>query len=314
MPRNTSPTPGSYPSDDEPYNHRGQPRRLPKNRADQDHVPRSPQRKNRRRAYPVRLADSATDLSRENDSEDSEVLRGRSSEPSIRDGRRPMSTSVGSSRRNHQRTYPEEIYRGPVMNSGRARNIIGLRRELPWGDKFACLRPKAQQVIDLYLNRGRRGRGDFDLPQDLDVLLCVYFLCRERSDGTGIHIRRCQELPPSCLERLRDGFETVKFADLVGALATYCELQNKFSDNNLEDFMARLVFDQAVVTTLKDCEDYKNLLQCGTVHPPEMASLLSRTVELYDTSPEDRKPKERKGWKQKAMESYQSLKHSRFFH
>lgn len=141
MPRNTPPTPGTYPSDDEPYNHRGQSRRLPRNRAEQDHVPRPPQRKTQRRAYSDRPADSSssTHSFRENNSEDSEAIRGRSSELSISDGERPISVSVDSSRRNHRRnhrrTYPEEFYQGPETNSGRAHDIIGRRRELPW---FGC--------------------------------------------------------------------------------------------------------------------------------------------------------------------------------
>lgn len=171
-------------------------------------------------------------------------------------------------------------------------------------------------MIDLYLNRGyRRGRGDFYLPQDLEELLCIYFLCRKRkqNDLTGMHIRRCQELPPSCLERLRDRFGAVIFGDLVRTLATYCELQNEWPDDHLEEFMARLCFDYAVVTTLKGQMDYENLLKCGTVHPPKMAQLLSRIAGLYEKSPEVRELKEGKGWRQKAKESLRNWTHSRNF-
>lgn len=148
--------------------------------------------------------------------------------------------------------------------------------------KFESLKPKAQTAIDLYLNRGHgRDKGRFQCPQDLEVLLCVYFLCHDRGDGTGVHIRRCQPLAHLCLQKLRDGFEAAVFVDMVRALETYCELQNSYFDNDLQACMGRIIFDQGVLAALNNRQDYQDLLRSGAVHPQQMALLLNRAAVLY---------------------------------
>ena len=111
MPRNTHATPGSYPSDDESSNHSGESGRLPRSRADEDHVAGMP-----RRAHSGTPSDSSTDT----ESENSEAPRGRAAER--RDGQRLDSFPVGSLRLRPRR----------MPGLGRAQMRIDPPREFPW--------------------------------------------------------------------------------------------------------------------------------------------------------------------------------------
>ncbi|MCJ1426279.1 hypothetical protein MMC29_004182 [Sticta canariensis] len=289
MPRNNATTSGSHPhpSDEEPPNHRGRSRRMPGDCADQDDVAGMPRTTttHRRRSH----SDTPTDSLSDTDSENPEARppRGRSAEGITRDGdrlRSPPSTSPPAYRPRHCHHHPDGLAVDPVVvvSSGRAQNRDGPQREFPWGAEFACLRRKAQTVIDHYLHRehGRdRGHVDHQLPQDLAVLLCVYFLCHDRGggdgDGTGAHVRRCRPLALLCLDQLGEASKAAGFGHLVHALATYCGLQNCHMDKDLQERMGRVLLERGVLAALNDRQDYQDLLGSGKVHPQQMALLLN---------------------------------------
>ena len=113
------------------------------------------------------------------------------------------------------------------------------------------------------------------MPQNLAVLLCVYFLCHDRGDGTGVHVRRCGPLAIMCLEQLGDASQAAGFGHLVHALATYCRLQNCYLDEDLQERMGRVLVERGVLAALDERRDYQDLLGRGTVHPQQMALLLN---------------------------------------
>lgn len=142
--------------------------------------------------------------------------------------------------------------------------------------------PEAQKAIDLYLNRTNgRNRGHYKLLEDLEVLLCIRFLCLERGDGTGVHIRRCTQLALLCLNKLDEGLGAAQFADMVSALETYCELQYNYFDDELQICMSRLFLEPELITALNDRQDYQDLLRYGMAHTQQMALLFNRAALLY---------------------------------
>lgn len=148
--------------------------------------------------------------------------------------------------------------------------------------KFESLRPKTEDAINRYLNSGHsRDGGHFELPSNLNVLLCVYFLCHDRDDGTGVHIRRCRPLARLALKQLGHEFEAAGFTDMVCALKTYCELQNCHFDKDLQDCIGRVFLEPGVLAALDQRPDYQDLLGRATDHPRQMALLLNRTAVLY---------------------------------
>lgn len=128
MPRNNATKLGFRPNDEEPSNHRGRSRRLPRDRAEQDDGAGMPRTTHRRRSH----SDTPTDSLSETDSENPSAPRGRSAEHSTGDGERLPSSSVSPPAYRPRHRHPEGLAEDSVAAPGRAPNRYGLDREFPW--------------------------------------------------------------------------------------------------------------------------------------------------------------------------------------